>query len=73
MYSRFGMAYVATQTAQARAHANQTPQRPEVALPVHPAIFSDVVHNDEAGAVWRMGGIIAVIAAVSGAIAWFAA
>lgn len=73
MYPRFGMAHVAIQTAQARARATQTPQRHEVAPPVHPAIFSDVADNDEAGVLWRMAAIIVVIAALSGAVAWFAA
>jgi len=73
MYPRFGMAHVAIQTAQARARAAQTTQRHDAAPAAYRAVFSDPVHNGDLGVLWRMAGIIAVIAAVTGIFAWLVA
>lgn len=72
MYPRFGMTYVAIEAAQARARAAQLQQH-DLTPTTRAAVFSDAAHNDEAGALWRMGAIITVVVAVAGTIAWFAA
>lgn len=72
MYPRFGMTYVAIQTAQARARAAQL-QQPDLAPVARAAVFSEAAHNDDAGVLLRMGAVIAVVVAVAGTVAWFAA
>ncbi len=71
MYPRFGMAYTAMYTAQARAHASLLQQQENQAPEARAAVLSEI-HNDEAGALWRMSAVIVVIMAVAGTVAWFA-
>lgn len=71
MYPRFGMTYVAIQTAQARLRAAQQHQQGNETPDARAAVFSQT-YNDEVGALWRMGAVIAVVVAGVAAILWFA-
>ena len=71
MYSRFGMTHIAVEAAQARMRAAQLQQHNNQRSEARAAVPSDA-HNDEAGALWRMAAVIAVILALVGNFAWFA-
>lgn len=72
MYPRFGMTYVAILTAQARARGIQ-PHQQSGAAPVTAAPVFSGADNEVVGALWRMGAVIAVIAALAGSVMWVSA
>jgi hypothetical protein len=71
MYSRFGMSHIAVEAAQARIRAAQLHQQHNQRSEPRAAVLS-AAHDDDAGALWRMGTVIVVILALVVTFAWFA-
>ncbi|MDB5531510.1 MAG: hypothetical protein JWR51_4613 [Devosia sp.] len=70
MYSRFGMSYIAVEAAQARMRAAQLQEHNNQRSEARAAVLS-AAHDDDVGALWRMGAVIVVILALVGTFAWF--
>lgn len=71
MYSRFGMSHIAVEAALARMRAAQLQQHNNQRSEPRAALLS-AAHDDDAGALWRMGAVIVVILAMVATFAWFA-